>query len=135
MANKFTSYNKEVMKRFLHPKNSGEIKNPDAVGKIRNDYCGDLMEIYLKIDDKDKKNPRIKDVKFQTMGCAAAIASSDVLCELARGKTLEQAKKIDNKLIIKRLKGLPSIKLHCSVLGERTLRDAIKKYEKKNSEG
>ncbi len=126
--NKFKQYNKEVMKHFLKPKFSGKIKNPDAVGIIRNDYCGDLMEIYLKI-----KNNKIKDIKFQTMGCAAAIASSDVLCELAKGKTLQEAKKIDNKLIIKKLHGLPSIKLHCSVLGERTLKKAIEDFEKKKS--
>jgi nitrogen fixation protein NifU and related proteins len=119
-------YTKEVMKRFLKPKYSGEIKNPDAVGKIENDFCGDQMQVYLKIKDN-----KIKDIKFQTLGCAAAIASSDVLCELAKGKTLEEAKKIDNKEIIKKLGGLPSIKIHCSVLGDRTLKDAIEKYEKK----
>jgi len=128
MKNKFEQYNKEVMKHFLKPKFSGKIKNPDTIGRINNDLCGDLMEVYLKID---KKKNKIKDIKFQTLGCAAAIASSDVLCELAKGKTLEQAKKINNKMIIKKLKGLPSIKLHCSVLGERTLKKAIEDYEKK----
>ena len=125
--NKFEQYNKQVMKHFLKPKFSGKMKNPDAVGIIRNNYCGDIMKIYLKVKDR-----RIKDIKFQTMGCGAAIASSDVLCELAKGKTLKEAKKIDNKKIIKKLKGLPSIKLHCSVLGERTLYKAIDEYEKKN---
>ena len=90
--------------------------------------CGDLMEVYLKIN---KKNNKIEDIKFQTLGCGAAIASSDVLCELAKGKTLNEAKKIDNKDIIKKLHGLPSIKMHCSVLGARTLRKAIDDYEKK----
>jgi len=127
MKNKFEKYNKEVMKHFLKPKYAGKIKNPDAVGRINNDMCGDLMEVYLKID---KKKNRIKDIKFQTMGCAAAIASSDVLCELAKGKTLEEAKKINNKMIVKKLHGLPSIKLHCSVLGEKTLRKAIEDYER-----
>ncbi len=125
--NKFEQYNKQVMKHFLKPKFSGKMKNPDAVGIIRNNYCGDIMKIYLKVKDR-----RIKDIKFQTMGCGAAIASSDVLCELAKGKTLKEAKKIDNKKIIKKLKGLSSIKLHCSVLGERTLYKAIDEYEKKN---
>lgn len=129
MENKFEQYNKEVMKHFLKPKNSGKIENPDAVGKINNDMCGDLMEVYLKIN---KKNKKIEDIKFQTLGCAAAIASSDVLCELAKGKTLGEAKKIDNKEIVKRLHGLPSIKMHCSVLGARTLRKAIDDYEKEN---
>lgn len=126
MKNKFEQYNKQVMKHFLKPKFSGEIKNPDAVGIIKNDSCGDIMKIYLKI-----KDGKIKDIKFQTMGCGAAIASSDVLCELAKGKTLKQAKKIDNKKIIKRLKGLPSVKMHCSVLGEKTLHKAIDEYEGK----
>tara|TARA_Y100000310_G_C20476132_1_gene712515 strand:+ start:101 stop:493 length:393 start_codon:yes stop_codon:yes gene_type:complete len=126
MKSKFEAYNKSVMKHFLKPKFSGEIKNPDAIGRVDNDSCGDLMEIYLKIKDN-----KIKDIKFQTMGCAAAIASSDILCELAKGKTLEQAKKIDNRLIIKKLHGLPTIKLHCSVLGAKTLKKAIEDYEKK----
>ena len=126
MKNKFKQYNKQVMKHFLKPKHAGKIENPDAIGRINNDMCGDLMEIYLKIE-----GGKIKDIKFQTMGCAAAIASSDVLCELALGKSLDEAKKIDNKLIVKRLKGLPSIKLHCSVLGERTLKKAIEGWEGK----
>tara|TARA_Y100000310_G_C20687229_1_gene819855 strand:- start:249 stop:647 length:399 start_codon:yes stop_codon:yes gene_type:complete len=124
MKNRFEEYNKEVMKRFLHPKYSGKMKNPDAVGETMNDSCGDMMKISLKIKDN-----KIKDIKFQTMGCAAAIASSDALCELAKGKKLEDINKIDNKLIIKKLKGLPSIKLHCSVLGEKTLKKAIDNFK------
>ena len=120
-------YDKKTIERFRNPKFSGEIKNPDAVGRINNDMCGDVMEIFLKIEGR-----KIKDIKFQTMGCAAAIASSDVLCELALGKSLDEAKKIDNKKIIKELGGLPTIKLHCSVLGERTLKKAIEEYEKKS---
>ena len=126
MKNKFEQYNKEVMRHFLKPKHAGKIKSPDAIGRINNDMCGDLMEISLKIKDN-----KIKDIKFQTMGCGAAIASSDILCELAKGKTLDEAKKIDNKLIVKKLHGLPSIKLHCSVLGEKTLHKAIDNYEEK----
>jgi len=128
MKNKFEAYNKEVMKHFLKPKNAGKIENPDAVGRINNDACGDLMEVYLKIDKKDNK---IENIKFQTLGCAAAIASSDVLCDLAKGKTLNEAKKINNNMIIKKLHGLPIIKLHCSVLGANTLRKAIDNYENK----
>lgn len=129
----FEAYNKQVMKHFLNPRYARKMKNPDATGRIRNDMCGDIMEVYLKIDDKgkNKKNPKIKDISFQTLGCAAAIAASDVLCELAKGKTLKKAKKIKRSDIIKKLKSLPAIKLHCSVLGERTLHDAIEKYEKK----
>ncbi|MEK6936241.1 MAG: iron-sulfur cluster assembly scaffold protein [Nanoarchaeota archaeon] len=128
MKNQSDVYSKEVMRHFLKPKNSGKIENPDAIGRINNNMCGDLMEIYLRI----KKN-KIKDIKFQTLGCGAAIASSDVLCELAKGKTLNEAKKITNKQIIKKLRGLPSIKLHCSVLGAITLKDAIEKYEIKEN--
>ena len=125
MKNRFESYNKQVMKHFLKPKFAWKMENPDVIGRIKNDMCGDIMEVYLKI-----KDDKIKDISFQTLGCAAAIAASDVLCELAKGKTLKQAKKIKRKDIIKKLKALPAIKLHCSVLGERTLHDAIEKYEK-----
>ena len=126
MKSKFEEYNKQVMKRFLHPKHAKKMKNADVVGEIKNNMCGDMMKVYLKI-----KNDKIKDISFQTLGCAAAIASSDALCEIAKGKTLKEAKKIKRKDIMKKLKSLPSIKLHCSVLGEKTLRDAINKYEKK----
>jgi len=125
VKNKFTQYNKEVMKRFLKPKFSGEIKEADTIGEVMNDQCGDMMKVFLKID-----NDKIKDIKFQTMGCAAAIASSDALCELAKGKSLKDAGKISNKKIVKKLKGLPSIKVHCSVLGTSTLHKAIENYNK-----
>jgi NifU-like protein involved in Fe-S cluster formation len=129
MADQFEGYTKQVMKHFINPKNMGEIKNPDAVGELGNMKCGDIMRIYIKLD-KDKK--KIKDIKFKTFGCVAAIAASDVLCELAKGKTLDQAKKIENKDIVKKLKALPMIKLHCSVLGAGALKKAIKNYETKN---
>ena len=128
MKNKFEAYNKQVMKHFLKPKFAGELKNPDVIGKIKNNMCGDVMEVYLKVDEKTNK---ITDISFQTLGCAAAIAASDVLCELAKGKTLTEAKKIKKADIIKKLKSLPTVKVHCSVLGEKTLHDAIEKYEKK----
>ena len=116
-------YSKEVMKHFMNPKYMGEMENPDAVGEVGNPRCGDVLRIYLKIE----KN-RIKDVKFQTLGCPAAIATSDALCELVKGKTLEQAKKITNESIIKKLNGLPKLKIHCSVLGSQALRKAIEDY-------
>lgn len=119
-------YTKEVMKRFLKPKNMGEIKNADAVGIVGNPRCGDIMKIYLKIGGN-----KIKDIKFQTFGCIAAIASTDVVCGLARGKTLKKAKTISKKEILKKLKGLPAVKIHCSVLGEEALHKAIDNYEKK----
>ncbi len=127
MKNKFSAYNKEVMEHFTKPKHIGEMKNPDAIGELGNMKCGDVMKIYLKI-----KDDKIKDIKFQTFGCVAAIASSDVLCELAKGKTIKQAEKITNKNIINKLKGLPSIKLHCSVLGAGALKKAIENYKNKN---
>ena len=130
--NQIETYNKQVLKHFLKPKFARKMKKPDVTGKIKNDMCGDVMQVYLKVkrNNKNIENSKIKEISFQTLGCAAAIASSDVLCELAKGKTIKQAKKIKRKDILKKLKSLPAIKLHCSVLGEKTLRDAIEKYEK-----
>jgi len=127
-------YSKEVMKRFLHPKNMGVIKNADAIGQVINPICKDTMKVYLKIDKKNKGKgigkSIIKDVKFQTIGCAAAISSSDVACELVKGKTLSQAKKISKKDILKKLGGLPPQKIHCSLLGEDAIKKAIENYKK-----
>jgi nitrogen fixation NifU-like protein len=120
------NYNKKVINKFLHPKNMGEIKNADAVGEVGNMKCGDVMKVYLKIKDN-----KIKDIKFQTLGCVAAIASTDVVCDLAKGKSLSEAKKISKKEILKKLGGLPGIKVHCSVLGEEAIRDAVKNYREK----
>jgi NifU-like protein involved in Fe-S cluster formation len=120
------------MKRFLNPKFAGEIKKADSVGQVGNAACGDIMRIFLKVV-KDKKGiERIKDVKFKTMGCVAAIASSDAVCEIAKGKTLAEAKKITKKEILKRVGNLPQIKHHCSILGEEALLEAINNYEKKS---
>lgn len=119
-------YSKKVMENFLHPKNMGEIKNPDGVGKIGNPYCGDIMWVYIKV-----KNNKIIDIKFKTFGCAAAIATSSMVTQLAKGKTLEKAKKITVNDIAKSLKGLPSIKMHCSSLATDALRLAIDDYKKK----
>ena len=120
-------YTKKVMDEFMHPKNVGEIKNPDGIGKVGNPKCGDMMHIYIKVE-----KGIIKDIKFKTFGCVAAIATSSVLTELAKGKTLEQAKKISKKDIADALKGLPPQKLHCSVLAEEGLKRAIEDYEKKH---
>jgi len=122
-------YSKKVMQHFLHPKHFGEIKDADAIGEAGNIRCGDIMHLYIKV-----ANGKIKDAKFKTLGCAAAIASSDVMCELIIGKTIAQAAKITSSDIINQLK-LPPIKIHCSVLGSQTLIDAIKKYEKKPISG
>lgn len=124
-------YEARVLKRFRHPKFAGEIKNADAVGQVGNAACGDIMKVYLKIN-KDKKGKEIiKDIKFKTMGCVAAIASSDAVCEIAKGKSLEDAKKINKKDILRKVGNLPQIKHHCSILGEEALQEAIKNYEKK----
>lgn len=119
-------YTKEVLKRFKNPKFMGEIKDADAVGEMGNLACGDVMRIYIKI-----KNNIIKDIKFSTYGCPAAISASDALCELAKGKTLAEAEKITSKDIVNVLGELPPIKLHCSVLGMQTLKKAIENYKKR----
>jgi nitrogen fixation NifU-like protein len=121
-----TEYTENVMKHFLNPKNMGEIKNADSTAQVTNPICSDTMKVYLKI-----KNNKIIDAKFQTMGCAAAIASSDVACDLAKGKTLKQAETISKDKILKALGGLPSEKKHCSLLGQDALKKAIKNYRKK----
>jgi NifU-like protein involved in Fe-S cluster formation len=126
------NYDKKVLKRFLNPKFAGEIKNPDAVGQVGNAACGDIMRIFLKIDSDKSGKAKIKDIKFKTMGCVAAIASSDAVCEIAKGKTLEEAKKINKSDILKKVGSLPQIKHHCSILGEEALHDAIKNYQNKN---
>jgi nitrogen fixation NifU-like protein len=127
-----TQYNREVMKRFFKPKFAGEIANPDGVGKVGNAACGDVMKVFIKVEKDKKGNEKIKDIKFKTMGCVAAIASSDAVCELAKGKTLKEAKKLNKKDILKKVGRLPQIKHHCSILGEEALMEAIKDYEKKH---
>jgi nitrogen fixation NifU-like protein len=124
-------YDKKVLKRFMHPKYAGEIKNADAVGQVGNAQCGDIMKVYLKISKNKKQEAIIKDIKFKTMGCVAAITSSDAVCEIAKGKTLVEAKKINKKDILKKVGNLPQIKHHCSILGEEALQEAIKNYESK----
>ncbi len=116
-------YTEKVMKRFKHPKNVGSMKNADGVGEVGNMKCGDILKVYIKVKDNI-----IKDIKFETFGCVAAIASSDALCDLAKGKTIEQALKITDKDIAGALGGLPVIKFHCSVLGSNALKKAIEDY-------
>jgi nitrogen fixation protein NifU and related proteins len=117
-------YSKTVMDHFKKPRNVGTIENADAIGEVGNPLCGDMMTIYLKIE-----NERIADIKFQTFGCGAAIAVSSMLTEMAKGKTIEEAKKITNKDVADALEGLPKNKLHCSNLGADALLIAIKDYE------
>ena len=117
-------YSEVVMDHFKKPRNIGEMKDPDGVGEIGNPVCGDMMNIYIKV-----KDDIIEDISFQTFGCGAAIAVSSMLTEMAKGKTIEEAKKITNKSVAEALKGLPKNKLHCSNLGADALQLAIKDYE------
>ena len=125
------AYSKKVMKNYMNPKNMGEIKNPDGVGKVGNPTCGDIMQMYIKVD-KDKQGKEIlKDIKFKTFGCAAAIATSSMITQMAKGKQLEDAEKITRDDVAKSLDGLPPIKMHCSNLANEALRKAIEDYRSK----
>ncbi|MBU0637107.1 MAG: iron-sulfur cluster assembly scaffold protein [Patescibacteria group bacterium] len=118
-------YSKKVINHFKNPHNQGIIKNPDAVGQVGNPVCGDVMRVYLRI-----KDDIIKNIKFETLGCAAAIAVSSVLTDLVKNKTLTEALKVNNNEIIKELGGLPAQKVHCSALGVEAFKDAINNYQK-----
>jgi len=117
-------YSKEVMKHFKNPKNMGEMKNPDGVGEVGNPACGDILKIYIKV-----KHNKIKDIKFETLGCAVAIAVSSVVTEMAKGKTLDKAGKITEEDVAKALGGLPKFKHHCSNLAAQALKKAIENYK------
>ncbi|MFX1389742.1 MAG: iron-sulfur cluster assembly scaffold protein [Promethearchaeota archaeon] len=123
-------YSEKVMEHFKNPRNMGEMKNADAVGEYGNPTCGDLMTLYLKIKEKDGKEI-IEDISFQTFGCAAAIATSSMITELAKGKTLDEALKITRDDVANSLGGLPPIKMHCSNLGTNALKLAVENYRKK----
>mgnify|MGYP001610324215 FL=1 len=125
-------YSKKVLQHFNKPHNYGKMKNPDGVGQVGNAYCGDIMKLYIKVAQDKKGQDIIKDVKFETFGCLAAIASSSMLTDLVKGKTLEQAIGFDRKEIINELGGLPPIKIHCSVLAGDALIEAIHDYLAKN---
>ena len=117
------NYSEKVMEHFRNPRNVGEIKNPDGIGHVGNPVCGDIMEMYIKVE-----NNVIVDTKFKTFGCGAAIATSSMVTELVKGKTIDEALKISNKAVIEALGGLPHIKMHCSVLAEEALKSAINDY-------
>lgn len=127
-------YSKEVIKRFTDPKNFGKIKNADATGKVGNPRCGDIMKLYIKVE-KQKGREIIKEIKFHTLGCAAAIATSDIICDLVKGKSLKEALKINNKKIIKELGELPALKVHCSILATEGLKAAIENYYENQKKG
>jgi len=122
-------YSEKVMEHFMHPRNVGEIENPDGIGEVGNPVCGDMMTFYIKIKDN-----RLADVKFKTFGCGAAIAVSSMVSEMAMGKTLEEARKITPQLVANELQGLPKNKFHCSNLGAQALNKAIDNYLAKKAE-
>ena len=119
-------YSENVIDRFTNPRNTGMIKNADGVGTVGNPTCGDIMKIYLKIEDE-----KITDAKFKTFGCAAAISSSDVAMDLIKGKTVEEALKVTNKDVMAQLGELPPQKIHCSILAEEAIQAAVEDYRKK----
>ena len=124
-------YSEKVMEHFRNPRNVGEMENPDGVGKVGNPVCGDIMELSIKVVDGV-----ITDAKFRTFGCGAAIATSSMVTELVKGKTIEEAVRISNKAVAAALGGLPPVKMHCSVLAEQALRSAIQDYqERQEKEG
>jgi len=129
---KTDSYSKKVMEYFKHPRNYGKIENADGVGKVGNPVCGDVMWLYIKVAKDKKGNEIIKDIKFETFGCVAAIATSSVITDLAIGKKLAEAMKITREEIVDSLEGLPPIKIHCSVLAASALSEAIYDYLSKN---
>lgn len=119
-------YNKQVIARFQNPKNAGLIKNASGVGEVGNAKCGDIMRIYLQVEDGI-----IMDAKFKTFGCVAAISGADIACDKIKGKTIEDALKITNEQILKEMGDVPTNKIHCSVLAEEVIHEAIKDYYKK----
>ena len=127
-----STYTETVIKHFQSPKNYGKMENPDGTGKVGNIVCGDVMWLYIKVGRNAKKKEIISDIKFETFGCVAAIATSSVITEMAKGKTLEAAAKISKQDIVKQLGGLPPIKLHCSVLAADALLEAIHDYYSRN---
>ena len=120
-------YSETVMDHFRNPRNVGVIENADGVGEVGNAKCGDIMKIYLKID-----NDTITDAKFETFGCGSAIASSSMATEMIKGKTIEVALTISNKAVVEALDGLPANKIHCSVLAEQAVKAAVKDYYDRN---
>jgi len=130
------SYSKKVLQHFRNPKNMGEIPDADGVATVGNPVCGDVMKMYIKISDKkigDKKEKIIKDIKFQTLGCGAAIATSSITTQLVKGKTIAEAEKLTNEMVAKELGGLPPVKMHCSLLAVEALHKALADYQKKTS--
>ena len=127
MRDMWSLYSEKVMEHFKNPRNVGEIESPDGVGHVGNPVCGDIMELYIKVNDGI-----IVDAKFKTFGCGAAIATSSMVTEMVKGKRIEEALKISNKAVTEALDGLPPLKMHCSVLAEEALKSAIEDYLSKS---
>lgn len=126
-------YTEKVIEHFRNPHNQGSIKNPDGVGEVGNPVCGDLMKLYIKVGKNKEGKEIISDIKFETLGCAAAIATSSMITDMARGKTLDEALKLTRADVADELNGLPPVKMHCSNLAADALHAAIKDYQKKKS--
>jgi len=124
-------YNQKVLEHFSHPRNQGVIKNADGVGQVGNPICGDVMKVYIKVAENKAGAKIITDIKFETLGCAAAIATSSMLTEMVKGQTITNALKIGKLDIAQELGGLPEVKLHCSILAHDALAAAVKDYENK----
>ena len=129
MPSVWSQYSDKVMEHFKNPRNVGEMESPDGVGHVGNPVCGDIMELYIKVD-----NDIIVDAKFKTFGCGAAIATSSMVTEMVKGKSIEEALQISNRAVAEALDGLPLIKMHCSVLAEEALKSAIENYLQQASE-
>ena len=123
-------YSEKVIDHFSNPRNVGEIENADGVGTVGNSKCGDIMRMYLKVDD----NGVITDCKFKTFGCGAAIATSSMATEMVKGKSIDEALQLTNKAVAEALDGLPPVKMHCSMLAEQAIHAAIEDYRKKHPE-
>ncbi len=123
MRDVWALYSDKVMEHFKDPRNVGEIENPDGIGHVGNPVCGDIMVLYIKVDDST-----IVDAKFKTFGCGAAIATSSMVTEMVKGRNIDEALKISNQTVAKALDGLPPIKMHCSALAEEALKSAIEDY-------
>jgi len=124
-------YSKKVIEHFTRPHNQGAMKNADGVGTVGNPKCGDVMRMYIKVNKNKKGEEVIKDIKFETLGCGAAISTSSMATDLAKGKTINEALKITNNSVAEELGGLPSLKMHCSNLAADALKKAIDNYKQK----